>query len=150
MGRTLIGTALANGSLKWLFARARPEVLTDPLTTYSMPSGHSSAAFAFFLVLGVLAGWALASIPGALLGGLLGQVLDRRLKLNSWASLRALFWSPRLDDDELLFMLLGRLAKCGGRVLQVHIHAARQEMQRLRLGETARQRAMEAFGFPSG
>lgn len=96
-------------------------------------------------VLGVLAGWALASIPGALLGGLLGQVLDRRLKLNSWASLRALFWPPRLDDDELLFMLLGRLAKCGGRVLQVHIHAARQEMQRLRLGETARQRAMKAF-----
>lgn len=55
-GATLIGTALANGSLKWLFARARPEVLTDPLTTYSMPSGHSSAAFAFFLVLAVLAG----------------------------------------------------------------------------------------------
>ncbi|MNH09779.1 undecaprenyl pyrophosphate phosphatase [compost metagenome] len=53
---TLIGTALANGSLKWLFARARPEVLTDPLTTYSMPSGHSSAAFAFFLTLAVLAG----------------------------------------------------------------------------------------------
>jgi membrane protein DedA with SNARE-associated domain len=55
-GATLIGTALANGSLKWLFARSRPEVLTDPLTTYSMPSGHSSAAFAFFLVLAVLAG----------------------------------------------------------------------------------------------
>ncbi|CAI8719610.1 MULTISPECIES: bifunctional DedA family/phosphatase PAP2 family protein [Pseudomonas] len=55
-GSTLIGTALANGSLKWLFARARPQVLTDPLTTYSMPSGHSSASFAFFLVLAVLAG----------------------------------------------------------------------------------------------
>ena len=55
-GATLIGTALANGSLKWVFARARPEVLTDPLTSYSMPSGHSSASFAFFLVLAVLAG----------------------------------------------------------------------------------------------
>lgn len=55
-GATLIGTALANGSLKWLFARARPEVLADPLTSYSMPSGHSSASFAFFLVLAVLAG----------------------------------------------------------------------------------------------
>lgn len=55
-GGTLIGTACANGSLKWLFARARPEVLSDPLTTYSMPSGHSSASFAFFLVLAVLAG----------------------------------------------------------------------------------------------
>ncbi|NIE75611.1 phosphatase PAP2 family protein [Pantoea sp. Ap-967] len=55
-GGTLIGTALANGSLKWLFARARPEVLSDPLTSYSMPSGHSSASFAFFLTLAVLAG----------------------------------------------------------------------------------------------
>jgi undecaprenyl-diphosphatase len=55
-GATLIFTALANGGIKWLFARTRPEVLTDPLTSYSMPSGHSSAAFAFFLVLAVLAG----------------------------------------------------------------------------------------------
>ncbi|MBA1203063.1 phosphatase PAP2 family protein [Pseudomonas capeferrum] len=52
----LLGTAVANGTLKWLFARARPEVLSDPLTTYSMPSGHSSASFAFFLTLAVLAG----------------------------------------------------------------------------------------------
>nr|WP_314494340.1 bifunctional DedA family/phosphatase PAP2 family protein [uncultured Pseudomonas sp.] len=55
-GCALIGTAVGNGSLKWLFARARPEVLTEPLTSYSMPSGHSSASFAFFLVLAVLAG----------------------------------------------------------------------------------------------
>ncbi len=55
-GGALIGTALCNGSLKWLLARARPEVLVDPLTSYSMPSGHSSASFAFFLVLAVLAG----------------------------------------------------------------------------------------------
>lgn len=53
---TLIGTALLNGTLKWFFARARPDVLTDPLGTYSMPSGHSSASFAFFLALAVLAG----------------------------------------------------------------------------------------------
>ncbi|MFJ4067081.1 bifunctional DedA family/phosphatase PAP2 family protein [Pseudomonas sp. NPDC089996] len=55
-GGALMGTAIANGTLKWLFARARPEVLTDPLTSYSMPSGHSSASFAFFLTLAVLAG----------------------------------------------------------------------------------------------
>ncbi|OMG63094.1 phosphoesterase [Stutzerimonas balearica] len=53
---TLLGTALANGALKATFARLRPEVLSEPLTSYSFPSGHSSAAFAFFLVLGVLAG----------------------------------------------------------------------------------------------
>ena len=53
---TLLGTALTNTATKWFFARARPEVLHDPLTTFSMPSGHSSASFAFFLTLAVLAG----------------------------------------------------------------------------------------------
>lgn len=52
----LLGTALANTALKLLFARMRPEVLIEPLSSFSFPSGHSSAAFAFFLVLGVLAG----------------------------------------------------------------------------------------------
>ena len=52
----LLGTALVNGALKALFARQRPEVLLEPLDSFSLPSGHSSAAFAFFLVLGVLAG----------------------------------------------------------------------------------------------
>ncbi|WXL26638.1 bifunctional DedA family/phosphatase PAP2 family protein [Ectopseudomonas mendocina] len=54
-GATL-GTALANGLLKHLFSRARPDVLLEPLSSYSFPSGHSSAAFAFFLVIGILAG----------------------------------------------------------------------------------------------
>jgi membrane protein DedA with SNARE-associated domain/membrane-associated phospholipid phosphatase len=53
---TLLLTALANSALKQLLARARPEVLLEPLHSYSLPSGHSSAAFAFCLVLGVLAG----------------------------------------------------------------------------------------------
>jgi undecaprenyl-diphosphatase len=53
---TLLGTAVANGALKAMFGRVRPEVLLEPLTSYSFPSGHSSAAFAFFLTLGVLAG----------------------------------------------------------------------------------------------
>ena len=55
-GGALLATALANGALKNLFERGRPEVLVEPLTTYSFPSGHSSASFAFFLVLAVLAG----------------------------------------------------------------------------------------------
>lgn len=55
IGATL-GTALANTALKALFARSRPDVLLEPLSSYSFPSGHSSAAFAFFLLLGLLAG----------------------------------------------------------------------------------------------
>ncbi|RON11032.1 phosphoesterase [Pseudomonas brassicacearum] len=55
-GSTLLITALANTGTKNLFARMRPEVLTDPLTSYSMPSGHSSGSFVLFLTLAVLAG----------------------------------------------------------------------------------------------
>ncbi|MFI8482442.1 bifunctional DedA family/phosphatase PAP2 family protein [Pseudomonas sp. NPDC078700] len=53
---TLLGTAFSNHALKLMFARQRPDVLIEPLSSFSFPSGHSSAAFAFFLVLGVLAG----------------------------------------------------------------------------------------------
>jgi membrane protein DedA with SNARE-associated domain len=77
---TLLGTALANSALKTLFARHRPEVLLEPLGSFSFPSGHSSAAFAFFLLLGVLAGrgqpprmrltWLLlASLPATAIAG---------------------------------------------------------------------------------
>lgn len=101
-------------------------------------------------LLGAAAGWALASIPGALLGALLGQVLDRRLKLNSWSALRGRFRTATatvaMDDEELLFTLFGRLAKSDGRVLDAHIQLAREEMQRLALDDTSRRRAMDAFG----
>lgn len=55
-GSTLLCTALANTGAKFFFARLRPEVLSDPLTSYSMPSGHASGSFALFLTLAVLAG----------------------------------------------------------------------------------------------
>lgn len=53
---TTLGSALINQSMKYTFARARPEVLTEPLSTFSMPSGHASASFALFMTLAVLAG----------------------------------------------------------------------------------------------
>ncbi|WP_223544417.1 bifunctional DedA family/phosphatase PAP2 family protein [Pseudomonas sp. A-B-19] len=53
---TLLFTALANTATKLFFARLRPEVLSDPLSSYSMPSGHASGSFALFLTLAVLAG----------------------------------------------------------------------------------------------
>ncbi|TBU86268.1 DnaJ domain-containing protein [Phytopseudomonas dryadis] len=97
-------------------------------------------------LVGAAAGFALASIPGALLGGLLGQVIDRRLGIRSWAALRERLGgraAPR--DDELLFVMLGRLAKSGGRVQQAHIRQARAEMQRLALNEADKGRAIAAF-----
>ena len=78
-------------------------------------------------LIGVGAGFAVASIPGALLGGLLGQALDRRLRLQGWEDMRErLGGRAALRDDELLFVMLGRLAKCDGRVAEQHIRQARQ------------------------
>lgn len=97
-------------------------------------------------VIGAGAGFAVASIPGALLGALLGQAMDRRLRLQGWEDVRErLGGRPALRDEELLFVLLGRLAKSDGRVGEGHIQQARQEMTRLDLAEPARMRAIAAF-----
>lgn len=88
----------------------------------------------------------MASIPGALLGALLGQAMDRRLRLQGWEDVRErLGGRPALRDEELLFVLLGRLAKSDGRVGEGHIQQARQEMARLDMVEPARLRAIAAF-----
>ena len=100
-------------------------------------------------LLGLLIGWLLASIPGALLGGLLGQVLDRRLGLDSWTRLRArLAGKPVLQGRDLLFFLLGRLAKSGGRVSPAHIQAARDEMRRQGLDAAAQVKLYSQDGAP--
>ncbi|MDR0211782.1 MAG: TerB family tellurite resistance protein [Pseudomonas putida] len=97
-------------------------------------------------LIGAGAGFAVASIPGALLGALLGQAMDRRLRLEGWEDLRErLGGRPALRDEELLFVLLGRLAKSDGRVVDGHIQQARDEMTRLDMAEPARLRAIAAF-----
>ncbi len=97
-------------------------------------------------LIGAGAGFAIASIPGAMLGALLGQALDRRLQLHSWAHVRErLGGRPALRNDELLFVLLGRLAKSDGQVVDGHIQQARQEMRALSLSEPAQKRAIAAF-----
>jgi DnaJ like chaperone protein len=50
-----------------------------------------------------------------------------------------------LRNDELLFVLLGRLAKSDGRVVEGHIQQARQEMRSLDMTESAQRRAIAAF-----
>jgi len=81
-----------------------------------------------------------------MLGALLGQALDRRLQLHSLAHLRErLGGKPALRNDELLFVLLGRLAESDGRVVDGHIQQARQEMRQLDMGEAAQRRAIAAF-----
>src|SRR5690606_9891432 len=98
-------------------------------------------------LLGAAAGLALASLPGALLAGVLWHIRDRRTQLQSWkALLRRLGWSGgELEDNDLLFILLGRLAKSDGRVLETHIAQTRAEMRRLRLDTPQQRRAIDAF-----
>ena len=97
-------------------------------------------------LIGAGAGFFIASIPGAMLGALLGQALDRRLQLHSWAHLlERLGARPVLRNDELLFVLLGRLAKSGGQVVDKHIEQARLEMRQLDMQAAAQQRAIAAF-----
>jgi DnaJ like chaperone protein len=97
-------------------------------------------------LIGAGAGFLIASIPGAMLGALLGQALDRHLQLHSWAHLRErLGGRAALRNDELLFVLLGRLAKSDGQVVDGHIQQARQEMRSLDMNEAAQKRAIAAF-----
>ena len=97
-------------------------------------------------LIGAGVGFAIASIPGAMLGALLGQALDRRLNLQSIGHLlEKLGGRPMLRNDELLFVLLGRLAKSDGRVVEGHIQQARQEMHALDMTDSAQRRAIAAF-----
>ncbi|TWI56817.1 DnaJ like chaperone protein [Pseudomonas duriflava] len=86
----------------------------------------------------------MASLPGALLGGVLGHAAERQLGLTSWSALRV-----RLRQDvfeyQLLFELLGCLAKVGGQVTAAHIRQAEGEIKRLGLNADGRRRAIAAF-----
>ena len=95
-----------------------------------------------------LVGMLIAHIPGALLGLLIGNIIDRNLAIKSWADLRTRLpvrAQPQLNAEQVLFMLLGHLAKSTGRVSAAHIQSARAEMQRLQLSAAAQKRAIAAF-----
>jgi len=101
-------------------------------------------------VLGAFIGLMLGRLPGALFGALLGQAIDRRLGLRHLRDLPKLLRAQTarkhdVDERELLFLLLGRLAKSEGAVQESHIQMARAEMQRLQLDVTAQRQAIAAF-----
>ena len=97
-------------------------------------------------LIGAGVGYAVADIPGAMLGALLGQALDRRLQLQTWANVREwLGGRSALRDDQLLFVLLGRVAKRDGVVTEGHIRQARHEMAQLRLDQNAQRAAIAAL-----
>lgn len=53
---TMLGTAALGWIIKETVARLRPLSNSDVMNTFSFPSGHASASFAFFISLGILAG----------------------------------------------------------------------------------------------
>lgn len=96
-------------------------------------------------LVGAALGWFMAGIPGLLLGALLGHALDRRWQFSGRSLFGWLLSAPPLQGDELLFVLLGRLAKSGGRVTEAHIQAARAEMQRRCMDAPRQRAAIQAF-----
>lgn len=103
-----------------------------------------------------ITGWWLASIPGLLLGTLLGVWLDRRLGNKGWSRLQNMLPAGRpagkaaASASQVQFMLLGHLAKLHGRVLPAHIQQARVEMRRLGLDGYPYQAAIAAFNQGKG
>ncbi|MFV1940107.1 DnaJ domain-containing protein [Pseudomonas luteola] len=93
---------------------------------------------------GALTGWAAADLSGALLGAMLGHAAERKLGLTSWSALRLRLGQVGFEH-QLLFELLGHLAKAGGQVSTAHIRQAEGEIQRLGLDVEGRRRAIAAF-----
>lgn len=99
----------------------------------------------FGKVIGGLIGLAVASLPGLILGVLIGHAFDRALT-------RALqFGSPenveriRNSFFETTFLLLGYLAKVDGRISKSEIDQTEQIIAQLALDAQQRQRAIELF-----
>lgn len=95
-------------------------------------------------VVGVILGTAVAELPGAILGGVLGHALDRHWRLQLWSDLSQRL-GLRPDFTQVLFLCLGRIAKADGRVTEQHLQLARELMQQYRLEESQRVIAIKDF-----
>jgi DnaJ like chaperone protein len=107
-------------------------------------------------VTGALIGYALAKLPGAIIGLILGHQFDRGLSMRGRRRRsRSSFSSgggrsARSGDRqrvffETTFILMGHLAKLDGRVSETEIAAARDIMRRMRLAERETLHAMDLF-----
>ncbi len=100
-------------------------------------------------VVGALLGAWVGDVAGAILGAVLGHALDRHWRLKRWSELpdrvRQTFGAERVAFEQILFLCLGRIAKCEGRVIPEHLQLARDLMQQYRLDEEGRIRAMRWF-----
>lgn len=96
-------------------------------------------------VLGGLAGFAVAGLPGVLLGGLCGHWLDRRLQLQGWADLRERLagQGEGVLDAMQLMQLLGRLAAVNPAQAVAQRRQLRHAAQRAGLAEAAALLAFE-------
>ncbi len=100
-------------------------------------------------VVGAMVGALIGDLPGAILGSVLGHALDRHWRLQRWSELpvrlRQTFRGERATFEQILFLCMGRLAKCEGRVMPEHLQLARDLMQQYRLDEANRLQAMRWF-----
>ena len=102
-------------------------------------------------VIGALLGFLAAKIPGAIVGLLLGHQFDRGLGARRTARGGRRRRSSVSAEDrqrvffETTFLVMGHLAKADGRVSEADIAAARDIMQRMRLGAADTRLAMELF-----
>jgi DnaJ like chaperone protein len=108
-------------------------------------------------LLGALLGFLAARLPGALVGLLLGHQFDRGFTRSGGTRRRRSSLSAAQRQQvffETTFLVIGHVAKADGRVSEVDIAAARQIMQRMRLGPDDARLAIDLFtrgkqpGFP--
>lgn len=95
-------------------------------------------------LLGAMLGGAVAGLPTAVLGGVLGHALDRHWRLKHWSDLPSRL-GLRPAFEQILFQCLGNVAKADGRVTQQHLQLARELMRQYRLDEPQRLAAINDF-----
>ena len=94
--------------------------------------------------LGIIFGYLLANLPGAIIGFFIGNLFDRgfishhRLSPGQQANVQAVFF-------RVTFQVMGHIAKADGRVSEGEIEVARTIMQRMNLNESQKQQAIDYF-----